>query len=67
MMKNLIIFRIFHSPILTLNNYLKDKYNEKVFKVSLNGNFSCPNRDGKISTKGCLFCSANGSGDFAGV
>ena len=51
---------------LTLNNYLKDKYNEKVFKVSLNGNFSCPNRDGKISTKGCLFCSANGSGDFAG-
>lgn len=51
---------------LTLNNYLKNKYNEKVFKVSLNGNFSCPNRDGKISTKGCLFCSANGSGDFAG-
>lgn len=51
---------------LTLNNYLKDKYNEKVFKVSLNGNFSCPNRDGKISTKGCLFCSAKGSGDFAG-
>lgn len=51
---------------LTLNNYLKDKYNEKVFKVSLNGGFSCPNRDGKISTKGCLFCSAKGSGDFAG-
>ena len=51
---------------LTLNNYLKEKYNEKVFKVSLNGNFSCPNRDGKISTKGCLFCSAKGSGDFAG-
>ncbi len=51
---------------LTLNNYLKNKYNEKVFKVSLNGNFSCPNRDGKISTKGCLFCSAKGSGDFAG-
>ncbi len=51
---------------LTLNNYLKDLYNEKVFKVSLNGNFSCPNRDGKISTKGCIFCSAKGSGDFAG-
>lgn len=51
---------------LTLNNYLKNLYNEKVFKVSLNGNFSCPNRDGKISTKGCIFCSAKGSGDFAG-
>ena len=51
---------------LTLNNYLKNKYNEKVFKISLNGNFSCPNRDGKISTLGCLFCSAKGSGDFAG-
>ena len=51
---------------LTLNNYLKHLYNEKVFKVSLNGNFSCPNRDGKISTNGCIFCSAKGSGDFAG-
>lgn len=51
---------------LTLNNYLKDLYNEKVFKVSLNGNFSCPNRDGKISTNGCIFCSSKGSGDFAG-
>lgn len=51
---------------LTLNNYLKNLYQEKVFKVSLNGNFSCPNRDGKISTKGCIFCSAKGSGDFAG-
>ena len=51
---------------LTLNNYLKNIYNEKVFKVSLNGNFSCPNRDGKISTNGCIFCSAKGSGDFAG-
>ena len=51
---------------ITLNNYLKKIYNEKVFKVSLNGNFSCPNRDGKISTNGCIFCSAKGSGDFAG-
>ncbi len=51
---------------LTLNNYLKNKYHEKVFKVSLNGNFSCPNRDGKISTNGCIFCSESGSGDFAG-
>lgn len=51
---------------VTLNNYLKDVYKEKVYKISLNGNFSCPNRDGKISTKGCLFCSDKGSGDFAG-
>ena len=51
---------------VTLNNYLKSIYSKKVFKVSLNGNFSCPNRDGKISTNGCIFCSEKGSGDFAG-
>lgn len=51
---------------VTLNNYLKNIYNKKVFKVSLNGDFSCPNRDGKISYDGCIFCSEKGSGDFAG-
>lgn len=51
---------------LTLNNYLKSLYGKKVFKISLNGNFSCPNRDGKISHLGCIFCSSSGSGDFAG-
>lgn len=51
---------------ITLNNYLKDIYKEKVFKISLNGNFSCPNRDGTLSHDGCIFCSAEGSGDFAG-
>lgn len=51
---------------LTLDNYLKNRYHKKVFKVSLNGNFSCPNRDGKLSTMGCIFCSKSGSGDFAG-
>ena len=51
---------------ITLNNYLKYKYNKKVFKISLNGNFSCPNRDGTISHTGCIFCSEKGSGDFAG-
>ena len=50
----------------TLNNYYKDKYGTKVFKLSLNGNFSCPNRDGKCGTGGCSFCSIFGSGDFAG-
>lgn len=50
----------------TIDRYLKDKYQKKVFKVALNGNFSCPNRDGTISDKGCFFCSNKGSGDFAG-
>lgn len=50
----------------TLDYYYKSKYNSKVFKVALNGNFTCPNRDGKISTLGCIFCSESGSGDFAG-
>ncbi len=49
-----------------LDEYLKSKYNSKVFKVALNGNFSCPNRDGTLSFDGCIFCSPSGSGDFAG-
>lgn len=49
-----------------LNTYLKEKFNEKTYKVSLDGGFTCPNRDGKISNKGCLFCSDVGSGEFAG-
>ena len=50
----------------TLNCYYKKKYNSKVFKVSLNGGFTCPNKDGKVGTRGCIFCSRLGSGDFAG-
>ena len=50
----------------TLTEYLEKRFNRKIFKVALNGNFTCPNRDGKISTKGCIFCSPSGSGDFAG-
>jgi len=50
----------------SLDTYLKNKFSTKVFKVALNGNFTCPNRDGSISTRGCIFCSENGSGDFAG-
>lgn len=49
----------------TLNNYLKKRFGEKVYKIALNGGFTCPNRDGKISTRGCIFCSKGGSGDFA--
>lgn len=51
---------------ITMDNYCKDKYNKKTYKVSLNGNFSCPNRDGTLSSDGCIFCSEKGSGDFAG-
>ncbi|QXE19183.1 TIGR01212 family radical SAM protein [Clostridium sp. 001] len=50
----------------SLNYYLRRKFGCKVFKISLDGGFSCPNRDGTISTGGCIFCSEKGSGDFAG-
>lgn len=50
----------------SLNDYLKEKFNEKIYKVSLDGGFTCPNRDGKLSTGGCIFCSENGSGEFTG-
>ncbi|WP_448920523.1 TIGR01212 family radical SAM protein [Eubacterium sp.] len=49
----------------TLNNYLKEQFGEKVYKIALNGGFTCPNRDGTIGTRGCIFCSKGGSGDFA--
>ena len=50
----------------SLNYFLREKFNEKVFKISLDAGFSCPNRDGKINEGGCIFCSERGSGDFAG-
>ena len=50
---------------LSFNKYLKDKFGQKVYKISLDGGFTCPNRDGKIDTRGCVFCSKGGSGDFA--
>ncbi len=48
----------------SLNEYLKDTFNTKVYKISLNAGFTCPNRDGTLDTRGCIFCSGNGSGDF---
>ena len=45
---------------------LKQRYGEKVYKITLNGGMTCPNRDGKVGRGGCIFCSAAGSGDFAG-
>lgn len=49
----------------SLNSYLKNKYGTKIYKLSLSSGLSCPNRDGKISYGGCIFCSRGGSGDFA--
>ena len=50
----------------TLDYYYKQKFNQKIFKVSLNANFSCPNLDGTVGYGGCIYCSKLGSGEFAG-
>ena len=49
----------------TVNQYLKERFGQKVYKISINGGFTCPNRDGTIGYGGCIFCSGYGSGDFA--
>ena len=49
----------------SLNKYLQNKFGCKVYKISLNAGFTCPNRDGTLGTRGCIFCSEGGSGDFA--
>lgn len=53
-------------PYHSLDYMLKERFGEKVYKLTLNGGMSCPNRDGTLGTGGCIFCSAGGSGDFAG-
>lgn len=50
----------------SLNRYLKDTFGEKVYKIAIDGGFTCPNRDGTLDTRGCIFCSGTGSGEFAG-
>ncbi|MEE0946365.1 MAG: TIGR01212 family radical SAM protein [Acutalibacteraceae bacterium] len=49
----------------TVNEHYKEKFGCKVYKLSLDGGFTCPNRDGTLSDKGCIFCSDKGSGEFA--
>lgn len=49
----------------SFNRYLRNRFGCKVYKISINGGFTCPNRDGTLGTRGCIFCSAGGSGDFA--
>ncbi|MGX8688234.1 MAG: TIGR01212 family radical SAM protein [bacterium] len=48
-----------------LNEYLKERFGCKVYKLALSGAGTCPNRDGTLDTRGCIFCSEGGSGDFA--
>lgn len=50
----------------SLDYYLKETYGRKLYKIALDGGFTCPNRDGTLGYGGCIFCSAGGSGDFAG-
>lgn len=52
--------------IYTLNQYLHDVFGQKLYKIALDGGFTCPNRDGTTDTRGCIFCSGAGSGEFAG-
>jgi len=49
----------------SVSEYLKNTYGHKLYKLSLSGNMTCPNRDGTLDTRGCIFCSGHGSGDFA--
>lgn len=49
----------------TLNSYLKSTFGCKVYKLAINGGFTCPNRDGTLGTRGCIFCLRGGSGEFA--
>ncbi len=49
----------------SLNAALREEYGEKLYKLALDGGFTCPNRDGRLDTRGCSFCSGRGSGDFA--
>jgi radical SAM protein (TIGR01212 family) len=49
----------------TLSEHLKEKFGSKVYKLSIDAGFTCPNRDGTVGNRGCIFCSAMGSGDFA--
>lgn len=57
--------RWLEKPYHSLDYMLRERFGEKVYKLTLNGGMTCPNRDGKIGTRGCIFCSAGGSGDFA--
>lgn len=52
-------------PYYSLDTYCKETFGEKLYKIALDAGFTCPNRDGSLDTRGCIFCSQGGSGDFA--
>lgn len=52
-------------PYHSLDYEMKRRFGEKVYRLALNGGMTCPNRDGKAGSGGCIFCSSGGSGDFA--
>lgn len=52
-------------PYYSLNAYFKNTYGKKIYKIAVDAGLSCPNRDGSLDTRGCIFCSKGGSGDFA--
>lgn len=52
-------------PYYSLDAYCRHTYGEKLYKIALNAGLTCPNRDGTLDTRGCIFCNAGGSGDFA--
>ena len=61
-----IFYKDWHGkPYYSLDAYCKNTYDEKLYKIALNAGLSCPNRDGTLDDRGCIFCSAGGSGDFA--
>jgi len=62
-MENIFISK--EKPYYALDMYLKDTYQEKIYKIALDGGFTCPTRDGSKGYGGCIFCSAKGSGDFS--
>ena len=51
--------------MISLNEYYRNRFGCKVYKLSLDAGFTCPNRDGTLDTRGCVFCSAYGGGEFA--
>lgn len=53
-------------PYHSFDYMLKERFAEKIYKVALDAGMTCPNRDGTLGSRGCIFCSAGGSGDFAG-
>jgi len=53
-------------PFYSANDFFKHRLGGKIIKLALDGGFTCPNRDGSLSSEGCIFCSGSGSGDFAG-